>query len=331
MKKISYLVPLTLVLVAGLVALLWSAVKPPPGPHFSFNCVTEYGPFSDNFDGGLSQWINISGSGAIVDDAGNNVYERTGGSYVGAVVAVAGSTSWDNYVFEFDVKKVSGAYFNVVFRYVDQNNHYLLEPSADEVHIALFEKVGGGKYNELTPIRPLQNTTPGTWYHYVIAVEGASIKVWVDGVLKFNIIDWSFSAGKIGVGAWSGSVAYFDEILVVGPNVKILKPNEILVPLIGTGKLGFKAGPTFQILDNDMTDDGQAWVQIPAGLYDTFDQARGKPGGDLFWGNNHVRTTGRPQWAQHNNPLDWSTRVEGNWLYTNDKVTCYSFRLYPLW
>lgn len=330
MKKISYLVPITFVLLVGLVTLLWSAVKPPPGPHFSFNCVTEFGPFTDTFDGGLSQWINISGSGAIVQDEDNNVYMRTGGSYVGAVVAVAGSTSWDDYVFEFDVKKVSGNYFNVVFRYVDQDNHYLLEPSSDQVHIALFKKVVGG-YLELTPTRPLQNTTSGTWYHYVIAVEGASIKVWVDGVLKFNIIDWSLSAGKIGVGAWPGSVAYFDDILVVGPNVKVLKPNEILVPQVGSGYLGFKTGPTFQILDNDMTDDGQAWVQVPAGLYDTFDQARGKPGGELFWGNFHTRSTGKPKWEQHNDPLDWRTRLQGNWPYTNNKVTCYSFRLYPLW
>jgi len=329
-KKISYLVPLTLVLVVGLIALLWSAVKPPPGPHFSFNCVTEFGPFTDTFDGGMSQWINISGSGAIVQDDDNNVYMRTGGSYVGAVVAVAGSASWDNYVFEFDVKKVSGNYFNVVFRYVDQNNHYLLEPSSDQVHIALFKKVGGGGYIELTPIRPLQNTTPGTWYHYVIAVEGASIKIWVDGTLKFDIIDASLSAGKIGVGAWSGSVAYFDEILVVGPNVKILKPNEILIPLYGTGWLGATEGPTFQIIDNDMTD-GQAWVQIPAGWYDTFDQARGKPGGNLDYGDHHTRSTGRPIWVLHADDLNWWPGRSGNWIFINNGVTCYSYRFYPLW
>jgi hypothetical protein len=234
-------------------------------------------------------------------------------------------------VFEFDVKKVSGNYFNVVFRYVDQNNHYLLEPSADQIHIALFKKVGGGGYIELTPTRPLQNTTPGTWYHYVIQVQGTSIKIYVDGVLKFDVTDTSLAAGKIGVGAWAGSVAHFDNILVVGPNVKMMGANEILVPAIGWGYLGFIAGSPFTILDNDMTD-GQAWVQVPnTWPYDTFDQARGRPGGELFWGNYHARSTGKPVWTQHNDPL-WPSQYtpQGNWPFTNNGVTCYSFRLYPL-
>lgn len=107
-----------------------------------------------------------------------------------------------------------------------------------------------------------------------------------------------------------------------------LGSNEILVPLDGLGMLGFKAGSTFKVLDNDMTD-GQAWVQIPAGLYDTFDQVRGKPGGELFWGNAHARGKGKPEWEQHNDPLDWRTRLSGNWSFTNDGIVCYSFRLYP--
>jgi len=108
-----------------------------------------------------------------------------------------------------------------------------------------------------------------------------------------------------------------------------LADNEILVPLNGSGKLGFIAGADFRILDNDMTD-GQAWVQVPAGLYDTFDQARGKPGGDLYWGNYHERLEGKPVWAQHNDPLKWRTGAKGNWLFTNNGITCYSFRLYPI-
>jgi hypothetical protein len=105
-------------------------------------------------------------------------------------------------------------------------------------------------------------------------------------------------------------------------------PGEILVPLNGSGMLTFVLGSTFEILDNDMTD-GEAIVQIPAGLYDTFDQARGKPGFDLFWGNFHARTTGKPVWEQHNDPLSMPAQV-GSWPFANNGVTCYSFRLYPL-
>ncbi|TRZ54176.1 MAG: DUF1080 domain-containing protein [Dehalococcoidia bacterium] len=329
MKKIAIVGAVVLLLATAVPAMAGPPKMPPPGEHYTFNCVTEAGPFSDTFDGDLSQWTNISGSGAIVEDNGNNVYGRTGGSYVGAVVAVTGSESWDDYVFEFDVKKVSGNYFNVVFRYVDQNNHYLLEPSADEVHIALFKKVGGGGYTELTATRPLQNTTPSIWYHYKIVVQGDSIKIYVDDVLKFDVTDTSLSAGKIGVGAYAGSTVYFDNVYVEGPNVKVMGANEILVPVDGYGKLGFKEGSPFQILDNDMTD-GQAWVQVPAGFYDTYDQARGKPGGDLFWGNYHARAERKPVWEQHNDPLNWWSGRQGNWKFTNNGVTCYSFRLYPL-
>jgi hypothetical protein len=161
----------------------------------------------------------------------------------------------------------------------------------------------------------------------VIEVEGPSIKVYVDGVLKFDVTDTAFSAGKIGVGAWSGSVAYFDNILVVGPNVKVMGANEILVPLNGSGWLGAVAGPTFEILDNDMTD-GQAWVQVPPGSYEGWDQARGKPGGELTYGDHHVRATGKPEWKLH--ATFTMPGAAGNWQFTNSGVTCYSYRFYPL-
>lgn len=301
------------------------AIKPPKGDHYTFNTVTEAGPFVDTFDVDLSQWTNISGSGAIVDDAGDDVYQHTGGSYVGAVSAVAGSGSWTDYVFEVDVKKLSGTYFNLVFRYVDQGNFYMVEGgSSGGTQIKLYKRVAGTFSQIATPADLV--TTNGSWYYYVIQVEGLSIKVWADGVLLFDVTDGAHSAGKIGLGGWNSTVN-FDNVLVVG---KVMGPNEILVPLIGSGMLGFVEGSPFQILDNDMTDDGQAWVQVPAGLYDTFDQARGKPGGDLYWGNFHARSTGKPEWYQHNDPLNWWTGRTGNWSFTNNGVTCYSFRLYPI-
>jgi len=326
MKKKILIAMLVLGLILTFTLPIYAeGIKPPKGDHYTFNTVTEADSFIETFDGDLSQWENISGSGAIVDDSGDNVYQHTGGSYVGAVT---GSSSWAGYVLEFDVKKVSGSYFNVVFRYIDQNNYYLLEPSSDQVHIALFKKVGG-LFTELAS-RPLQNTTPGVWYHYKIEVSGSSIKVWTDGVLKFDITDSTFSAGKIGIGAYTASVANFDNISVSGETVKIMQPYEILVPLIGSGQLGFVDGPDFRILDNDMTDDGYAWVQVPAGLYDTYDQVRGEPGGTLWWGDGHERFKGKPVWYQHNDPLNWGTGQSGNWLFTNTGITCYSFRLYPI-
>lgn len=324
-KLTAVLLVVALVLAFGAIpAYAAPPTMPPPGDHYTFNTVTKFSNlFNDTFDGGLTQWTYVSGTWAIVPEGTDNVCSITGGSYVGGVVATAGSSSWTDYSLEFDVKKASGNYFNVVFRYTDAGNHYLLEPSADSIHIALFKKVGGGGYQELAP-RPLQNTTVGTWYHYKIAVKGSSIKIYVDGVLKFDVTDSSLTAGKIGIGGYAGSTAYFDNV-----NVSGLKPSEILVPLNGSGMLGWIPGPTFKILDNDMTD-GQAWVQVPIGRYITYDQARGKPGGDLFWGNYHARVTKKPVWEQHNGPSGYNFTGTGNWAFTNNGVTCYSFRLYPV-
>jgi len=311
----------------GVAKVSYAATGMPNGQHYTFNTVTEKTNvvFQDTFDGNLLQWSNVSGTEAIVDYSGNNVYQRTDGSYVGAVDALAGSENWSDYTFSFDVTKVSGSYFNVVFRYVDGNNYYLLEPSSDQVHIALFKKVGGA-FTELG--RPLQDTTPGVTYHYVIDLNGSSIKIWVDGVLKFNVTDSSFSAGKIGVGAYYGSVANFDNILV-----KTIGEGEILVPLIGNGYLGWTVGPEFKITDNNMLDDGHAWVQVPAGFYSTWDQARGTPGGSLYWGNTQNRLIGKPVWIAHNGAgIDWNSGWIGNndWPFSNNGVTNYSFRLYPV-
>ncbi len=108
-----------------------------------------------------------------------------------------------------------------------------------------------------------------------------------------------------------------------------LADNEILVPLNGTGALGWVVGDTFLILDNDMTDDGLALVQVPAGIYATFDQVRGKPGGNLTWGNYHERFKGKPVWVNHNNPtINWQGGLGSPWAFTNNGITCYTFRLY---
>lgn len=324
MRKLSNLSLLALGLIGSLL-LLHAAVKPPPGEHYSFNCVTELGPFMDSFDGDLSYWNNLTGTASIVELSGDNVFYHVGGSYVGAVTSVAGSGSWDNYIFQFNVMKQSGTYFNVVFRYVDGSNHYLLEGgSSGGTCIALFKKVGGG-YIEL--IRPLQPTVDGIWYHYMIILDGASIQVWVDGAKVIDIFDGSLSTGKIGIGGYASNV-YFDNVIVEGPNVNVARPNEILVPFEGNGYLGWVPGQTFQVIDNDMTDDGQAWVQVPVGCYMTYDQARGKPGGTLLWGNLQSRTTKKPVWIQHNGPSGYCFSNTGNWYFSNYKVTCYSFRLY---
>jgi hypothetical protein len=258
----------------------------------------------------------------------------TGGSYVGGIVAAAGSTSWTDYTLEFDVQKASGSYFNVVFRYTDASHHYLLEPSSDAIHLALFKKVGGG-YIELTSPRPLQNTTAGTWYHYKIVVQGPSIKVYVDDVLQIDVSDASLPEGKIGIGAYHGSVAYFDDVQVKG-----MDPDEILIGINTTVYgLQYVAGNSFKILDHDagVLDADCAVLQLPlTAVYDVWCSARGQPGGWITWGALHERAdvpAGKPTWHQHS-PDNFSLGNYGSPLgpyaiTTANDATILATRWYP--
>lgn len=334
---------LGLVVVLGLAfstAIRADVASPPTGEHFSVNFVTQLSYtdllFADMFETGLSQWQQVSGTWAIFPESlTNNVCSISGGSYVGGVVLTAGSENWSNYALEFDVKKVSGSYFNVVFRYADAANHYLLEPSSDQIHIALFKKVGGGGYQELTAPRPLQDTALGSWYHYKIVLQGPSIKIYVDNVLVIDVVDYALPAGKIGIGAYGGSTVYFDNVLVMGVN-----PHEILIPLYGTGWVQWTFGPEFRVVDNDanVLDGDMAIVQFPweMDMYVWWLSARGTPGkmevhditgdGHTTW----VRSTGKPTWIQWPGKYYWQGPVNYHEAFLiNNGVTNLALRVYP--
>lgn len=344
MKKILLpILALALFFMATLVIATGAGDRPPKGLHYGVNFVTKLSYteslFNDTFDGDLSGWTYISGDWAIVPDFPQveNVVSITGGSYVGGVVATAGSEFWTDYSLEFDVKKVIAKRFNVVFRYTDLNNYYLLEPSSDCVHIALFRKVPTGGFIELTAVRPLQDTVEGTWYHYKIVVQGSSIKIYVDGVIMFDVVDVSLPAGKIGIGACAltAGPVYFDNVRVMGVN-----PKEILIPLYGTGHVQWTFGSDFRVVDNDANvDDGdKAIVQFPWGMdmYVWWLSARGKPAPmDLndITGDGHttwIRSTRAPTWTQWPGRYSWRGGVNGHTArLVNSGVTNLGLRVYP--
>jgi len=339
MKKKACLI-LVVMLAIGITG--YTAAGPPKGLHYDVNFVTNLSYteslFSDAFDSDLSHWTHLSGTWGIVPESfDNNVCSITGGSYVGGVVATAGSEFWTDYSLEFDVKKVSAKRFNVVFRYTDLNNYYLLEPSADCVHIALFRKVPSVGFQELTAVRPLQDTVEGTWYHYKIVVQDTSIKIYVDGVIMFDVVDVSLPAGKIGIGACAltAGTVYFDDVRVMGVN-----PKEILIPLNGTGYVQWTFGSDFRVVDNDanVNDGDKAIVQFPWGMdmYVWWLSARGKPGimevNDIT-GDGHttwVRSTRAPTWTQWPGIYSWTGGVNGHTArLVNSGVTNLGLRVYP--
>ena len=241
MKKLFYLIILALILGLVLTGCLLSNVGQVPTTEQSgITYLTKSlgnNLFIDDFESytlgthsggvGLGDWSYVSGAPGIVSDAiggvTNQALSIVGGSYVGEVAAVAGSSTWKDYSLDLDAKKHSGDYFWIAFRYVDPGTYYIVAPSSDTIHIALMKRVSGGAFTDLAP-RPEQATVTGTWYHYRIELRttsaGTNIKVFVDGVNKFDVTDntIALAAGRVGVGGgyfWPpGSEGRFDNVVV---------------------------------------------------------------------------------------------------------------------
>jgi hypothetical protein len=233
MKKSIYLIILLLIL--GLVltgcTLLSNIGQVPTNEQSGITYLTK-GPgtslFTDDFESytpgiypggvGLDNWQYVSGIPSIVLDT-TKVLGITGGSYVGEAVAVTGSPDWQDYILDLDAKKCSGNYFNIVFRYVDSGTYYMVESPSASTHIALWKRVSG-TFTQLVLPRPVQPTETGIWYNYKIELRttptGTNIKVFVDGVEKFDIIDDTpaLARGSVGVGG-HGSESRFDNVVVV--------------------------------------------------------------------------------------------------------------------
>ncbi len=228
MKKLSYLIILALIL--GLVltgcSLLSNVGQVPTTGQSGIAYLTKgiiNTLFTDDFElydiGPLvsADWEYVSGTPSIVLDT-TQVLGITGGSYVGEAVAVTGSPDWQDYSLDLDAKKCSGSYFNIVFRYVNSGTYYMIESPSASTNIALWKRVGGN-FTQLVLPRPVQPTVLGTWYHYRIELRttpaGTNIKVFVDGVEKFDVIDNTpaLAKGSVGVGGY-GSESRFDNVVV---------------------------------------------------------------------------------------------------------------------
>ena len=228
MKKYYFLIIVALIL--GLVltgcSLLSNVGQVPTTDQGGVTCLTKSlgnDLFIDDFEsysiGTLTStdWENVSGTSSIVLDT-TKVLDITGGNYVGEAVAVTGSPDWQDYILDLDAKKCSGSYFNIVFRYVNPGTYYMVESPSDSAHIALFKRVDGD-FTQLVLPRPEQPTVFGTWYHYRIELlttpTGTNIKVFVNGVEKFDIIDDTpaLAMGSVGVGGYD-SKSHFDNVVV---------------------------------------------------------------------------------------------------------------------
>lgn len=131
----------------------------------------------------------------------------------------------DNYVFEFDMKFVTGTDHNIAFRFtpVDPKNKWY------EIHFQspgdfILDRLSPGFYKTFIPGKyPNGNT-----YHVKIIVNINNIKVYINNVLIRDYLSFNdpFPSGRIALRAGSGSdpisETYFDNIVVTSIDGTIL-------------------------------------------------------------------------------------------------------------
>lgn len=180
--------------------------------------------FKDSFDGNLAQWtivdegtIGAPSNWAITNSVlvqSSNIY---GGNLDGAdpvkpgTYAFAGDITWTTYDLRLSLKSNDDDGIGAMFRFQNSQNYYRFSMDKERAFRRLTKTVGG-----VTTILAQDNVpyTSNQWYAVKIRVIGNRIQVELDGILLFDVVDNSISAGKIALYCWGGEKCYFDDVLV---------------------------------------------------------------------------------------------------------------------
>lgn len=181
------------------------------GPVVSLNGETVL--LDENFDDGVADgWTSTSGTWTV-QGAVYSGQASGGNSY-----ALAGDAAWTDYTLEAKVNVTNNVNGNkdagLVFRYVDEDNHYVLYLKNDDRSGRKMElvKVVNGVKTTLDHASP--SVAADTFYTYKVVLDGDTIEVYQDDVLQLSATDNAFSAGKIGARVYANTLAYFDDVLV---------------------------------------------------------------------------------------------------------------------
>jgi len=99
---------------------------------------------------------------------------------------------------------------NLFFRYKDPDNLYVAGLRNDNF-LQLKKKVGGTYYT-LAQVS-LDSTQLNHWYNLKVIAKGSNIQVFVDGQKNIEVVDTSFTSGKVGIRT-DNIDAYFDNYKV---------------------------------------------------------------------------------------------------------------------
>jgi len=246
------------------------------GPNF---CTGFNGLFCDDFeDGVMTEWQTLR------DDLEICAWSEADGilsSYITGqkwhwCIQTVGDQSWENYIFEADVKGNTGVDKVLVFRVQDAENFYAVNLRSDypsPIDEVTFDKMAGNTYTAdiVTAAYPSEN---GQWYRLKITCVENSFKVYVEDALVLEYTDNHnpYYSGGIGLARWTGiegdcDIA-FDNVTVTEPTVPHihLNPSSLQFEAVQGGPPPVEQTFTItnvggDILDWEVTDD-QDWIDV---------------------------------------------------------------------
>ena len=160
-------------------------------------------------DGDVTAWTVYDGSWSVTEGA----YGVNGG---GERKAVAAEVDVADFVLEAEVRvKSTSGDAGVVFRVNDPgtgtDNYKGYYVGVDSNSSLVFGKADAGRWQELDRVGLA--FTLSRWYRLKVVASGASIRVYVDEVLKFDATDASYDRGAIGLRTWRAE-ADWDNVTV---------------------------------------------------------------------------------------------------------------------
>ncbi|MFC1586971.1 DUF2341 domain-containing protein, partial [Planctomycetota bacterium] len=174
--------------------------------------------FDDFNDGNDDGWTVHNGTWSV---AANAYYQS--GNLTTYVRTSTGNMAWPDYIIETRIYicagGATGGFAGVLFRFQDIDNHYavILDDRPDDSFY--IRGWVGGAYNVFIEDASI-TIDRDTWYDLRISIAdggtgNATIKVWIDGLFKNQIIDTpqNWAAGKIAL-MMHGTQAYYDDIRV---------------------------------------------------------------------------------------------------------------------
>jgi hypothetical protein len=191
--------------------------------------------FHDDFDDGNADGWEVSGGGSW--SVVNNEYVVEMGEGTGLEgMAVAGDPTWDNFVYEVDIRGEVGVDKLLMARYVDPENWYALNLRSAPFNDLTLSREEAGTHTILAGV-PFENEA-GRWYHLTWGFDKRQIQVYMNETLLIDYEDCNsgLANGRIGLlgftGGWGTDRVVYDNVLVREyPDLRaLLNPFRDFVP-----------------------------------------------------------------------------------------------------